>query len=1714
MTRARSIPTWARLAATATPARARDARSDRRALSYVALLYTALATLAVFTNGPIRYVADNRYEQYESPWRGLSRAFWTWDGTRGLGAPRDDVWIGTTLPVAVARSFGLSTAVAERSFHAGCLVLLGLGVVVLLRDFRPTVGAEHVVAGLLAMFNPFTASFLLPTNLFLMVAMCPWFVVVFHRGITGTRPWAWAAVFALLVLFAGNGDLPGLMYVGVVIIVVGCYSVIVDRSSTWTRVAGWLTRAVALSLATASWALVKTLGAADSLEARLVATELPSTSAVSSSWSESWRGLGNWLSYFREDGRPTKPQTLTYFDRPAVVLATFVVPVIALVVVWRARWRARLLFGVMMAVAIVLMVGGFAAPDAAPIGRGVLWLFEHNAVLTSLRNTYKAGGGFVIGASVLAAVGIVEVARAAQARSRAAGAVTRVLIGVVIITSAFPFAFGSLYHPDERVGSVPEYWHDAISYLDQLPEGGRSLIVPAVSQARYRWGYVGDDIFDALLNRPHATATGWMLSTRPGHAALDAITLAAQSPNYRPGVIGPMARRLGITEIVIRNDTDWRRINTARPIAFDDLRTDADLELVASFGPPGAGTTVYPLDASTEASAERELPAVEIYRVRDAEGLVSATVGRDDSVVVAGDAYSWPGLARASVLTDTTSLLASGALSDSDLEAELRDGGRIVVTDTERRRVLTLLHHEPQLSQTLAEDQVLDRPPRAVFADTPGAESVAWYADAVAITGSSVRLGGNRTDRRPALAFDGDPGTAWAVPSTGLAGPGARLEVTLRQPTRIGRFTILSTMSADGLPTVRRLEIELSDGSRVPVTVADDGIAEVSFSPQVTTTTIRVSVTQIESLDGEIGIAEIGVDDLDLVEYIRSPTDLTTRGVTTSDAVASTPTAYTFRRVARPISSARSLLVSSAYDEEVALNRRFDVTHDDRFDVSGTMIATAAASDEMIAVVVGSPVIAIGDRDPGAQIDGPAMLVLDGDPTTAWRGAARPEVGVTVRLPEQTLQRVSVSIPDDVGTARISKLRLEVAGRRYDATTQDPTCSGRGVLTCTRVATFTLPDDVVASSVRVSAVSIDSGGGFEPDQVRISEIEVVGDLTNGIDPSHRTTAACVDLGIRIGRDGGTGDAVLVRLDASIADVVSGRPVTFAACDRLGLTTGTYLLRTSPGSPVDELHLLPETWSRPAETAIATPVTWLVQSPDLWSGQVDTMGTVTVVSRMSFDPSWELVVDGQRIAAHERDGVNAWTFESVGKTSFDVEYAGARWLRRSLVLTFLGTAGSMLIVAGSVFGRRSAMQRAVVSPTVAPALTVERSPMVEPLGPSLRPSLDGYFVGRSRGVTAQVVALLLVPVLGLVIGGSSGFVAGAIITVLVRLFPVLLKVSGVAAPALLAAASVQSALLAGSVSILYPRERWAPSTLARLAMVFLLATSCFAIGLERIRREDAPVQVDTATAGRHEGRSRPSQRRVRSWVLVCCTAIASGAAAAVRPDREGVPAALVRNVRLGIGFTMDGVSGPVARRTPPLPAVLAAFAPGRADVFVFLAVAATVALVALLAREWSHGSTAAATRAGLLVAVVLGLWGPALPAAVALVLATAAAWVVDRSPGMSSPCVAGLLVGAAVLAQPAALLALFVVVWRLAQRRIDDLVSSSVVTVVAAWLVSAPWLAALVRDDGILGLVRQLSSLTWMLGFVAAALGTVSSGRRRGMPVAADRHLARQAAETA
>lgn len=1259
------------------PPSAGTLRRDRARLATLAGTLLVLATVAVLTNGWGRYVGDNRFEQYWAPARRIARSFSTWDGSRGLGRVREDFWPGATAPVAVLRGLGLPPWLAEHLWHGLLVATAGFGVVLLVRALRPQVGWEHVFAGLFYAFGPYSATFLIPSNLYLGYALAPWLVLCTLSGLRaqGRARWGWAAGFALLVFAGGNTDPPGVLYVGLPVLLTATYLVVVERSVPWRRALTWGGVTALLCVVVSAAALAKVWIAAATFAQRLGDTESPRVANLASSWPESWRGMGFWLSYFREDGRLARPQGDPYFSSTLVVLATFVPPVVALAVVWLSRWRARLLFAAMALAALVVMVGAFPVGDPFPFGAAVLDAYDRFTLLSSFRGAYKAGAGLVLGVAVLFGVGVAAAARRAGRQATPLGAAVVVASLLVVGVAGTPFWTGGLYDPDRDMGEVPSYWTDALAYVDGLPGDGRVLVLPSSTRTQYRWGWTGDDVFDALLARPHAVDTAVPLSTPEAANLLAALSNRITDETYTVGSLPAIARRLGIEHVVIRNDLDWQAMGRPRPSQLQELRSDPGLRLDRTFGRNGENTTTLG-DEGELAEQEANLAPVEVYEVLEsAPGLAARAPA--PPVLVSGDGEAWADLADLGLLEGTGPVRYTAQLDPEEATAALEQGGRPVITDTNRRRLTIVAGFEVDRSRTLAEGEDLGRPTRSLFGGE-GTESVVRYEDATTIgTGGTERsVSGYEPWVRPANAFDGDPDTAWRTPR--LESPvGRSVRVDLREPATIESVTVSDARELLPGSEVAEVAVELSDGTVVPVSLAETGTATVELDEPVEASWVRVRITAATGnvTDGA-GISEVDLG-LDLVEEVQLPDDLVAAAAEDDElaaALADAPLTYAFSRV----------VGNGPVAEEPSLRRRFrtPATPDERsYELSGRIGLSSTTADEEVDALLGGDRGAYGSNRYAGDLVGHGGLAVDGDLESGWQAPGRAGEVLTVRFPTQEVTTVRVVGRAAPEMSDPTSVEVRAGGEVASAAlVVEPGCDPTEQ-ECQTTGVATLPEPVVVDDLEVEVSTIEvEVEGLTPLPVEVLEVEVDAQPNPVRSLASPFASGCVDVGVLV-----DGQPQLVRAEAVVADLLAGEQVVFEGCEPVVLDGGWHRLEAGEDVPVSRVALESPGAEAVDAAALAEPTLEVIsQGPTDVELVVDAPDGAVLSLGESFDERWHATVDGRSLGAAESfDTLSGWTLPPTqGPVEVQLEYRPQRLFEAAVAITLLGLVACIgLIVWG-------------------------------------------------------------------------------------------------------------------------------------------------------------------------------------------------------------------------------------------------------------------------------------------------------------------------------------------------------------------------------------------------------------------------------------------------
>ncbi len=869
--------------------------ADTGGMLGLAAVVAGLASLALavtFASAPGSYVGDFRFEMAWQPGRTLTRLPQLWDETGGLGrvAGADRSPVPAAL-FALLRGAGLPEWAAQRIWHALLLTVAGTGCLAVVRYVAPRIGVWHVVSALAFMFSPLGLGLLLPSSIYATHAVTPWLLAATLYGLGRGEPTRWAAVFALGIFAIIPTELPGSVYAVALVPVAAAYVVMIERRSTWPRAARWTIQAGVLTTLATGWVLIRTVLGHGALLTRVEITATPEAVAMTTSWSEAFRGLGHWLTYFHIGAADPGPNFAAYLENPLVVLATFLVPTVALMALFRRKWRSGPFFVVLSAISLVVVVGLHPTDDPSPWGRLIRWVLERFPSARAFRNTMKGGAGHVLGYTVLFGAVVTAIQRRVGRWPLAGTGVVVAALGLIALAS-YPVWAGDLYPPRDRVDTVPSYWEDAIDWLDAQPGDGRVALLPGTSVAIYRWGGPGDDLFEALLDRPHVQSSVLVTSTPTADSLTFAIDTRLRALSLADQSLVPIMRRLGVRYVVIRNDLAWRDSAMIRPATLEPVREDPDLTLVRVFGEVGENTT-GPEDRGTlggdQARYERTLPPVEIYEIDDASRTRATRTEPD--MLVAGDGEAWFGLTSLGLLDTDRAVRHVADLDDDELTASLRAGGWAVVTDTNVRRLLTTTHTSYSASAALP--AVDDRPDVGALFPELESQTVSWIPDALSIEAISG------FDREPwtraEQAFDGNPASAWRTAP--LQSPlGRGVEVTLRRPEPIGAVTL----TAAPTPTrqVRGGYVELRDGTQLPFTLSQ-GRAEVDGAGR-RSDLVRVVIDDADPFGQErLGFSEITIEGLDLRAARQVPTDLFTRAAADADlaeTLAASPLSFAFER--------------------------------------------------------------------------------------------------------------------------------------------------------------------------------------------------------------------------------------------------------------------------------------------------------------------------------------------------------------------------------------------------------------------------------------------------------------------------------------------------------------------------------------------------------------------------------------------------------------------------------------------------------------------------------------------------------------------------------------------------------------------------------------------------------------------------------------------------
>jgi arabinofuranan 3-O-arabinosyltransferase len=1264
------------------PAAAAPRRLGGATLSWEAVAYLALGLLvatAVILTDQGWFTPDTKPEVYLAPLRTLARTLSTWDPDPHLGQPNFQAGL---LPVSAVVSaidaLGLPAWLVLRVWRALLLLVAGWGAV---RLFHLLAGERSTPAGRVAaaamyVANPYVIVAGATTPVLVPYALLPWLLLAFARSVGEPSSWRWPAAFAL-AFFLMTGMNAGVVAV-FMCLAIPCYLLylrLAERTS-WRRMARPTLRCLSLALLVSLYWLVPAAMAGETGEAVAAFTETPGNVATTSSYSETLRLLGYWVMYFQQDGRSAIPGAVGYLTNALLLVASFLVPVLAAACALLARARARAFAVILLAVAVPVMVGLFPPTAPSPLGRLLRAAFDDVPGAIAFRTTNKAGALVALAYALLFGFGAAELFRrttpdspghppgvprtppALPWRAALAGAAA-----VVLAVAVMPAWTGGLY---PLRYDVPDYWRQLARDVNAGPAESRVLLAPGTSNVAYRWGMEGpDDLNLSLLDRPSVVRSTVPNGSIEQTNFLAAMDIPVSSGAASPGAVAAMARYLGVGEVVVRNDLRWETFGGSRPsLVATTLAGDQSLRLAGSYGRPGEQTVAAVSDfyPPEQAMQDVALPPVQRYAVAGPRPITRTEPVRG-AMLVDGDSFAIPSLVRLGLAPGGPAYRLLGSVTPSELAASLAGGARVVVTDTNRRRAWGSFQTGQNYSPTLRADQPLPSSTLTLFGDAD-AQTVTRLEGARSVSATaSGSLLTNTPYGKPELAFDGDRRTAWITGDFGGA-VGQSITLTLEEPVDVGEVVLRPVLSEPGVQ-VAAVRVRVDAGA-VEVPVPAEPEVRVAV-PHATTSTVTVEITQVRGAGlNPVGFWEIGVPGVQVRQVVRLPQTLKRLAGRLSSADRS-------RLDAAPIDVvlARAAGVGGDrfHDEERILDRELWLPAERDFTVTGLAAAGPNLPDLVVDRLVGAPrgVRASSSSRFFDAIGARASRALDGDPASAWVPDGRgPGEWIELELPGDRLDHVDVlqTVPEGPSGADV------ITGAEVSINGGKPFLVGLGQGS-TRI-------DFPARKVERLRLTIAKVAGLGG-QVRISELKA-GDARIPSPPPTQRLRGCVQIATI------DGEPLEVRLDGNLRQLTAGEAMPLGNCgEPVRLSGGDHQIVSSTGWLVDLLGL-----SSPA------PSTRLSQLPPPADLQVTGSsrsgmtirtgpagGPYYLVVGQGYDRRWRATMDGRWLGPPLLlDGYSVgWRITDQRPHRFEVAFGPQRAASLSQAVSAAGLALVALLLVG-------------------------------------------------------------------------------------------------------------------------------------------------------------------------------------------------------------------------------------------------------------------------------------------------------------------------------------------------------------------------------------------------------------------------------------------------
>ncbi len=1017
----------------------------------------SVLTGLVFLQEPGRIVTDTKLDLTVDPVGWLGRALSLWEPLGWFGQVQNQAY-GYLFPMgpffAAGDLAGLPPWVIQRSWTALLVCAAVVGLYLLARRLKIGSPTTALAAGVLYAMSPRFLTTLGPISAeTLPMALAPWIVLPLVPGGRAFSIRAAGARSGLAVVACGAVNAVATL---AVLPLPLAYLLTRERSRMRLRLLGiW----IAAILAACLWWLVPLVLLGSVSPPFLDWIESARVTTLPTSLVETLRGTSHWVAFAADSNGPFWRGGWQLVSNPVAVLDTVLIAGVGLYGLSRADLPERRWLAVTALIGVALVTFGHLGPSAPP------WagLFQStlDGVLAPFRNVHKFDPLIRVPLALASSHALFILARGIrQLRSPLLPVVSSALGTVILVGAMSPLLLGTL-PPKGAFDKVPEYWAEAAEYLHDRGDGS-SLVVPASSFGSYYWGQPRDEPFQALSQSPWAVRDAVPLAPAATIRLLDEVERRLGRGEGGPG-LASLLQRLGVRHLVVRNDLDYARAGSARPVLVHEaLAETAGVQRSASFGPPvgGGSRPGFRIDAGLDLP----YPAVEVFDVEGESARVRA-VPVSSATVLYGGPESLAALAEA----------GHGGVGPVVLAPDVPDGwgvtdppAQTVLTDGYRWREVDFGRVNDNFSGVLTPDEPLHlgNPARDYLPwDLPLAASVRAMRGEVSASSSmsdAGTLGGARPQQQPLAAVDGDLATWWSS-SEAAGAVGEWLQVDA------GREVIASgarlDLRKDAFGTFPSRLLVTTDHGQTEVRVADpDGTVVL---PIIGGRTTKLRVEPLAMSDGGQGLAFVVAE---LVVPGAKPTRplVVEAGPTAPDAIVLQAD------LGRPgcVQVGRRPLCAEGLARPAEEQSRIDrlvTSAPGVWAVSG--LASPRPGPALEAKLAeGSEVSVSATSSAVADPRGSARTVLDGDVETGWVAAAGDRApALTVGLKEsRSISGVSITL--DPALAASTPTSIRVAGEGGEVR--------GGLLRDDGTLTFDRP--LRSSSFEVAFLGIRPEASFDP----------------------------------------------------------------------------------------------------------------------------------------------------------------------------------------------------------------------------------------------------------------------------------------------------------------------------------------------------------------------------------------------------------------------------------------------------------------------------------------------------------------------------------------------------------------------------------------------------------------------------------------------------------